>query len=78
VDPVLGGIVEEGQQPILVVGDFGDGLGPLDAIVGGERLDRRPCMLQILGQEDLVERLAGAGVDALGQRTQNIPDLVKP
>jgi hypothetical protein len=32
-------------------------------------------MLQVLGQDDLVQGLACPGVDALGQRIQNIPNL---
>ena len=52
--PVLGRVVEEGQQRLSVVGDLGDRLGPLDAVLGGERLDRCPCVVEVLGQDDLV------------------------
>jgi hypothetical protein len=37
---MLGRRVVEGQQAVGVVGDLGDGLGPLDAELGGERLHR--------------------------------------
>ena len=40
VDPVLGGVVVERQQHVEVVGDLRDGLGPLGAVVGLERLGR--------------------------------------
>ena len=39
VNPVLGGVVVERQQDVDVLGDLGDRLGPLGAIVGGERFD---------------------------------------
>jgi hypothetical protein len=72
VQPVLGGIVEVGQQGIAVVGDLGDGLGPLDAIIGREGVDGPLGVAAVLRHDDLVERPAGAGMDTLGQRTQNI------
>src|SRR4029453_19216670 len=78
VDPVLGRIVEEAQQPLSLAGDLGDGLGPLDAVVGCERLDPPLGMAAVLSPDDLVERPAGAGVDALGQRTNNVADHMDP
>ena len=38
VDPVLGRVVVERQEHVEVVGDLRDRLGPLRAVVGGERL----------------------------------------
>ena len=81
VDPVLCRIVEEGQRRVLVVGDLGGGLGAPDPVVAGERLDRCPCVLKVLGQEDLVQRLASANVHALEERKANRPGVrqsIKP
>src|SRR5215207_9914038 len=77
MDPVLGRIVEEAQQPLGLAGDLGDRLGPLDAVVGHERLDRPLGMAAILGPDDLVQRPAGAGLHAGGQRAKNVPGQVK-
>jgi hypothetical protein len=38
VDPVLGGVVVEGEQLLEVVGDLGDGLGELGAEEGSKAL----------------------------------------
>jgi len=38
MDPVLGGELEEREQDLEVVDDLGDGLGPLDAVLAGERV----------------------------------------
>src|SRR6266545_2793174 len=78
VHPVLRGVVEEAQQPLGLAGDLGDRLGPLDAIVGGEGVDRPLGVGAVLDPDDLVQRLAGAGVHALGQRAKNIPGHVLP
>jgi hypothetical protein len=65
MDPMLGRIVMEGEQRLGVVDHLGDRLGPLGAEVGGERLDGPLGGGAILGLGDLVQRLAGARVDAL-------------
>jgi hypothetical protein len=76
--PVLGRVVEKAQQPLGLAGDLGDRLGPLDSIVTGEGVDRPLGVAAVLGADDLVQRLAGAGVDASGQRAKNIPGHVLP
>jgi hypothetical protein len=75
---VLGRIVEEGKQRLLVVDHLGDRLGPLDAVVADQRLDRPLGVGPVLGADDLVERPAGAGLHALGQGSQDVGDLVHP
>ena len=49
VDPVLGGVVVEREQHVEVVGDLRDGLGPLGAVVGGERLGGGLGVVLVLG-----------------------------
>jgi len=56
VYPVLGGVVVERQQHVYVLGDLGDRLGPLGAVVGLERLDRLQGVVAVLGVVDLGER----------------------
>ena len=75
---MLGRIVKEAQQPLGLAGDLGDGLGPLDAVVGREGVDGALGVAAVLGQDDLVQGPARAGVDALGQRTKDIPDHMDP
>jgi hypothetical protein len=64
--------VEEGKELLGVVGDLGHRLGPLDAVVGREGVDRPLGMAAVLGPDELVEGTAGAGVDALGQRPSTL------
>ena len=46
---MLGGVVVELEQHVQVVDDLGGGFGPLDPIVGGERLRRRGGVFLVLG-----------------------------
>jgi hypothetical protein len=56
MDPVLGGISVELQQPVEVVGDLGDRLGILGAIVEFQGLDCDLGLVDILGVIDLPHR----------------------
>jgi hypothetical protein len=72
------GIVKEAQQPLGLAGDLGDGLGPLDAVVGREGVDGVLSVATVRGQDDLGQGPAGAGVDALGRRAKDIADHMDP
>ena len=51
---LLGGVVEVAQQPLGLAGDLGDGLGPLDAVVGHQGVDGVLGVATVLGPDDLV------------------------
>src|SRR5258708_39945091 len=76
VNPVLGGVVVEGQQHVEVVGDLGGRLGPLGAVVGGEHVGRGLGVVLVLGVPDLGQRLLRARLGGLGQRVEHVADLV--
>jgi hypothetical protein len=78
MDPVLGGEVVERQEHVEVVGDLGDRLGPLGAVVGLERLGGLDGVVAVRGVVDLRECLLRCWVRGLGQRGQDVADLVKP
>jgi hypothetical protein len=67
---VLGRIVEERQQRLLIVDHLGDRLGPLGAVVADQGLDGPLGMGAVLGLSDLVECPAAAGLHALGLRLE--------
>jgi hypothetical protein len=77
VDPVLGGVVIERQQLVLVVGDLRGGLGELDSVGGLECLDGGAGVRLVLCAPDLGEGLLRAGVRRLGERGQDVSCLVK-
>jgi hypothetical protein len=72
VDPVLGRVVIERQEHVHVLGDLRDRLGPLGAVVGLERFDRRQCVVLVLGVVDLRERGLRAWVRRLRKGGKNI------
>ena len=53
---MLGRVVVEGEQHVEVVGDLRRGLGPLRAVLGGERLRSLGGVLLVLGVSDLGQR----------------------
>src|SRR5690625_4513793 len=56
VNPVLGRVAVELQEHVEVVGDLGDRLGVLGAVVELERFDRDLGVVEVLGVVDLLER----------------------
>jgi hypothetical protein len=76
--PVLGREVEERQQLLGVVDDLGHRLGPLDAVVAGEHLDRVLGVVAVGRVTDLRQCFARAGLHGLGQGVQHVGGLVDP
>ena len=66
------------EQRLPVIDHLGDRLGPLGPVVADQRPDRPLSVDAVLSPDDLVQRLAGTRVDALGQRAQDIGDLMDP
>jgi len=56
MDPMLGWVVVERQQFVEIIGDLGDRLGPLGAVVGGECVRGGCGGLAVLGVSDLRDR----------------------
>jgi hypothetical protein len=75
---MLGWVVVERQQLVEVIGDLGDRLGPLGAVVGGERVRGGCGVLAVLGVSDLRDRGFRTRLGRLGQRVEDVGDLVKP
>ena len=75
---MLGGVVVEREQHVDVIGDLRGGLGPLDAVLGRERLRRPLGMVPVLGLPDLGQCLLRAGLRGLRQRVEHVSDLVEP
>ena len=63
-------------QHVEVVGDLRGRLGPLDAVAGLERLGCGDRVLAVLGVVDLGQGGLRAGLGGLGQRIENVADLV--
>jgi hypothetical protein len=76
--PVLGRVVREREQLVEVVGDLRDGFGVLGAVRGLELLDHLQGVGLVLGVPDLGEVLLRTEVRGLGQRPQNVGDLMEP
>ena len=72
---MLGWEVEEAQQLLGVVGDLGHGLGPLDAVVAGARVDGTPGVVAVGGIADLGQGLGGAGLYGLGRQASTLAVL---
>ena len=72
VDPVLRGVVVERQQHVDELGDLGDCLGPLGAVVGLEGFDRLQGVVAVLGVIDFGERGFGTWVRRLRQGGKNV------
>jgi hypothetical protein len=70
--------VEEAQQRLGIVADLGGRLGPLDAVVTGERLDRVLGVLAVGRIPDLRQRPARPSVHRLGQGREHVGGLVDP
>jgi hypothetical protein len=65
---VLGRVVVERQQLLLILGDLGGGLGELRPVGGGEGLDCLAGAVLVLGVPDLGQGLLRARVRGLRQR----------
>jgi hypothetical protein len=76
--PVLGGIVVEREQLVEVVGDLADGFAELRAVGQLEPGDRAAGVFTVLGVPDLRQGLLRAGVRGLGERSEDVADLMKP
>jgi hypothetical protein len=61
-----------------VVGDLGDGLGPLGAVVGFERFGGAQSVVAIFGVVDLRQRRFCARMRRLRKGGKNIRDGVEP
>ncbi len=75
---MLGGVVEELEQYVEIVGDFGDRFGILRPVVEGEGLDGFECVVFVFGVVDLGQRRPRAWVRRLGQRGEDVPGFVEP
>ena len=75
---MLGRVVAEREQLVLIAGDLGCGLGELRAVGGSEGLHGRAGVVLVLGVPDLREGLLRAGVRGLGQGAEHISDFVEP
>ena len=73
-----GGVVVELQQYVEVVGDLGDRLGVLGAVVDLEGLDRDLGLVDVLGVVDFLERGKRARMCRLWQCSKHIGLLVPP
>src|SRR2546422_86079 len=76
--PVLGRVIEVGQQSVLVEGQRRDGLRILGAVRGAEAGDLALSGRAGLGVHDLVQRLLGPRLEALGELVQDVGDPVDP
>jgi hypothetical protein len=78
VDPVLGGVVVEGQQDVEVIGDLRGSFGPLGSVEVLERLGGLQGVVAVLGVVDLGQCGLRAGMRRLRERGKNIAADVKP
>jgi hypothetical protein len=75
---VLGGVVVELQQHVEVVGDLRVRPGPLGAVLGHEGAGSGLGVLAVFGVPDLGQRGLRAGLCGLGERVEDVGDLVEP
>src|SRR5215212_8336667 len=75
VHPVLGWEVEEAQQLLGVVDDLGHRLGPLGAVVAGERLDRPLSMVAVGRIPDSARALRAPACTAAGRQPSTLASL---
>jgi hypothetical protein len=75
---MLGRVVEERQQLVLVVRDPLDDLGVLRAVLLGEGGHRLRRVLLVLGVVDVLDRALGRGLRGLWQGVQAIGCFVNP
>ena len=66
VNPVLGGVVVERQQPLEIVGDLRDGLAELRSVGGFERAHGIEGVLLVLGVPDLASAFFAPGCADFG------------
>jgi hypothetical protein len=77
MNPVLGGVVIEGEQLVEIVGDLRDRFGKLGPIGRREPAHGVEGMSFVLGIPDLRERLFRPRMRAVGQRPEHVRDLVE-
>jgi hypothetical protein len=78
VDPMLGRVVIERQRHVEVVSDLRGRLGPFRAEFTVERLRGSSGVGLVLGVVDLRQRPLRGRVGRLGQRGEDVADLVPP